>query len=132
MILVIIHHTILAYTPSGYGALINDYSNFMPFQYVVLYFDSFFMFAFFFVSGLFSLKSIDKKGISKYLSDRFIRLILPFVFGIHFFNVIGYYLSTVYYGYIELSFKSFFEYFIGSFGLLPSGPLWFLWVLLVL
>lgn len=129
MILVIIHHTILAYTPSGYGALINDYSNFMPFQYIVLFFDSFFMFAFFFVSGLFSLKSIEQKGISKYLSDRFIRLILPFVFGILFINVVGYYFSTVYYGYIELSFKSFFEYLIGSFGLLPSGPLWFLWVL---
>lgn len=51
------------------------------------------------------------------------------MFGILFINVIGYYFSTVYYGYIELSFKSFFEYFIGSFGLLPSGPLWFLWVL---
>lgn len=78
MILVIMHHTIIAYTPSGYGALINDQSNFMPYQYVVLYFDSFFMFAFFFVSGLFSLKSIAQKGIGKYLSDRFIRLILRF------------------------------------------------------
>lgn len=131
MVMVIIHHAFLAYTPSGYGALINDTNNVKAFEFITLYLDTFFMSLFFFISGLFTLKSIEKKGIKRFISDRFIRLMIPFTLGILIINVFGYYISFMTANNIPLTFKNFGEYIFGSLAIVPAGPLWFLWVLFV-
>lgn len=127
--MVIMHHSFLAYTSSGYGVLINDSNNSKIFQTVTIYFDTFFMSLFFFISGLFVLKKIEEKGIKKFISDRFFRLMLPFTLGILIINVPGYYLSWMAYFEVPLTLKNFGEYISESLAILPAGPLWFLWML---
>src|SRR6202000_815873 len=73
--LVLIHHSVIAYTYFGH----TDKQSFMAFDGVVLFNDSFFMAAMFFLSGLFVWPSLQRKGIGWFLRDRFWRLGLPFV-----------------------------------------------------
>ena len=94
---------------------------------IVLATDSFFMAMFFFLSGLFVWPGLARKGPLDYLRDRLIRLGLPFV--ICAFTII----PLTYYA-IELrqhpdvSFADFWWKTITE-GPWPSGPIWFLWVL---
>jgi hypothetical protein len=95
---------------------------------IVLATDSFFMAMFFFLSGLFVWPGLARKGPLEYLRDRLIRLGLPFA--ICAFTII----PIAYYA-IELrqtpdqSFAAFWWNTI-TLGPWPSGPIWFLWVLL--
>src|SRR5215475_3659898 len=72
--LVLIHHSVIAYTYFGH----TDKQGFLGFDGVVLFNDSFFMGAMFFLSGLFVWPSLQRKGISWFLRDRLWRLGLPF------------------------------------------------------
>jgi hypothetical protein len=73
--LVLIHHSVIAYTYYGH----TDKQSFLGFDGVVLFNDSFFMAAMFFLSGLFVWPSLKRKGIGWFLRDRFWRLGLPFI-----------------------------------------------------
>src|ERR1700720_4437105 len=73
--LVLIHHSVIAYTYYGH----TDKQSFLGFDGVVLFNDSFFMSAMFFLSGLFVWPSLKRKGIGWFLRDRFWRLGLPFL-----------------------------------------------------
>ena len=73
--LVLIHHSVIAYTYFVH----TDKQSFMGFDVFVLLIDSFFMGAMFFLSGLFVWPSLQRKGISWFLRDRFWRLRLPFI-----------------------------------------------------
>src|SRR6201986_337432 len=73
-VLVLIHHSVIAYTYYGHTAK----QSFIGFDAVVLFNDSFFMGAMFFLSGLFVWPSLQRKGISWFLRDRFWRLGLAF------------------------------------------------------
>src|ERR1700751_4560479 len=57
-VLVLIHHSVIAYTYFGH----TDKQSFLGFDGVVLFNDSFFMSAMFFVSGLFLWASLNRKG----------------------------------------------------------------------
>jgi hypothetical protein len=57
--LVLIHHSVIAYTYCGH----TDKQSFLGFDGVVLFNDSFFMAAMFFLSGLFVWPSLKRKGI---------------------------------------------------------------------
>jgi surface polysaccharide O-acyltransferase-like enzyme len=131
MILVVLHHSMLAYVSYGNGVLINDSQNFAGFEWIALYNDNFFMFLFFFISGLFSLNSLSSKGIIKFLNDRFIRLMLPFAVGTLLINPLGHYLGYIYYIEQPFSFADLILFVKATFGETGANHLWFLWVLFV-
>ena len=74
-VLVLIHHSVIAYTYFGH----TDKQSFLGFDCVVLFNDSFFMAAMFFLSGLFVWPSLKRKGTGWFLRDRWWRLGLPFI-----------------------------------------------------
>ena len=73
--LVLIHHSVIAYTYFGH----TDRDAFLGFDCVVMFNDSFFMAAMFFLSGLFVWPSLPRKETGWFLRDRGWRLGLPFV-----------------------------------------------------
>src|SRR6201988_5294275 len=73
--LVLIHHSVIAYTYYGH----TDKQSFLGFDCTVLFTDSFFMAAICFLSGLFVCPSLQRKGVSWFLRDRWWRLGLPFI-----------------------------------------------------
>jgi hypothetical protein len=123
-LVVLLHHAVIPYTHFGH----TDPKSWIGFDMIVLATDSFFMAMFFFLSGLFVWPGLARKGPLQYLHDRLIRLGLPFV--ICAFTII----PIAYYA-IELrqtpdqSFAAFWRNTI-TLGPWPSGPIWFLWVLL--
>jgi hypothetical protein len=124
--LVLIHHSVIAYTRFGH----TDRDSFLGFDCVVVFNDSFFMAAMFFLSGLFVWPSLQRKGTGWFLRDRFWRLGVPFA-------VCALVLMPVAYYAVELrihpgiSFTAFWWKTI-TVGPWPSGPAWFVWVLLAL
>ena len=123
-LVVLLHHAVIPYTHFGH----TDPKSWIGFDMIVLATDSFFMAMFFFLSGLFVWPGLARKGPLEYLRDRLIRLGLPFA--ICAFTII----PIAYYA-IELrqtpdqSFAAFWWNTI-TLGPWPSGPIWFLWVLL--
>src|ERR1700739_321643 len=73
--LVLIHHSVIAYTYFGH----TDNAKFLGFDCTVLFTDSFFMAAMFFLSGLFVWPSLQRKGIGWVLRDPWWRLGLPLI-----------------------------------------------------
>src|SRR3981081_2629284 len=124
--LVLIHHSVIAYTHFGH----TDRDSFLGFDCVVVFNDSFFMAAMFFLSGLFVWPSLKRKGTGWFLRDRWWRLGLPFV-------VCALILMPTAYSAVELrlhpevSFAAFWWKTI-TVGPWPNGPAWFVWVLLAL
>jgi len=125
--LVLVHHSVIAYTYFGH----TDKQKFLGFDCVVLFNDSFFMAAMFFLSGLFVWPSLHRKGISWFLRDRCWRLGLPFI-------VCALLLMPFAYWAIELELHNpnttFAEFWWRTVTVGPwnSGPAWFVWVLLAL
>src|ERR1700681_1307676 len=64
--LVLIRHSVIAYTYFGH----TDRESFLGFDGVVLFNDSFFMSAMFFLSGLFVWPCLQRKGMGWVLRDR--------------------------------------------------------------
>lgn len=126
-LLVLVHHSVIAYTYYGH----TDKQSFLGFDGVVLFNDSFFMAAMFFLSGLFVWPSLHRKGMGWFLRDRFWRLGLPFV-------VCAVFLMPLAYWAVELELHDPHTSFAGfwwktvTVGPWPSGPAWFVWVLLAL
>ena len=125
--LVLIHHSVIAYTHFGH----TDKQSFLLLDCVVLFNDSFFMSAMFFLSGLFVWPSLQRKGISWFLRDRFWRLGLPFI-------VCAVLLMPLAYWAVELelinpntTFAAFWWRTV-TVGPWNAGPAWFVWVLLAL
>jgi peptidoglycan/LPS O-acetylase OafA/YrhL len=124
--LVLIHHSVIAYTHFGD----TDGDSFLGFDCVVVFNDSFFMAAMFFLSGLFVWPSLQRKGTGWFLRDRFWRLGLPFA-------VCALVLMPVAYYALELRIHpdvglTAFWWSTITVGPWPSGPAWFVWVLLAL
>lgn len=125
--LVLVHHSVIAYTYFGH----TDKQKFLGFDCVVVFNDSFFMAAMFFLSGLFVWPSLRRKGIGWFLRDRCWRLGLPFI-------VCALLLMPFAYWAIELEVHdpntTFAEFWWRTVteGPWNSGPAWFVWVLLAL
>jgi surface polysaccharide O-acyltransferase-like enzyme len=121
--LVLIHHSVIAYTYFGH----TDKQAFIGFDGVVLFNDSFFMAAMFFLSGLFVWPSLRRKGTNWFLRDRCLRLGLPFIVCALFLMPVAYYAVEL--RQHDISFGAFWWKTV-TVGPWPSGPAWFVWVLL--
>src|SRR6202163_4625503 len=125
-LLVLIHHSVIAYTYFGH----TDRQSFLGFDGVVLFNDSFFMAAMFFLSGLFVWPSLKRKGVGWFLRDRCGRLGLPFVVCALFLMPLAYYAIELR-QHADISFAAFWWKTV-TVGPWNSGPAWFVWVLLAL
>ncbi len=93
------------------------------FQYIAL------MNIMFFLSGVFVRPSLERKGSWLFLRDRLWRIGLPFVLGVYLLMPLAYYpayrLTAV-----DPSWSAFYQHLL-ALPFWPSGPLWFLWELLL-
>src|SRR3979411_957818 len=129
-LLVLLHHSVINYTYFGHG----DPMRWLGFDLVVLFNDSFFMAFMFFISGLFVWDGLTDKGWAVFLRDRAWRLGVPFLISVFVLMPIAYYPTFLRYhlpGTTDFSFLHFWRniFVVGPW---PSGPAWFLWVLLAL
>ncbi len=123
-LVVLLHHAVIPYTHFGH----TDPKSWIGFDVVVLATDSFFMAMFFFVSGLFVWPSLAHKEPRLFFRDRLLRLGLPFVVGAFTIIPLAYFAVELR-QHPEASFAAFWWKTI-TVGPWPSGPIWFLWVLL--
>ena len=130
ILLVLLHHSVINYTWFGHG----DPMRWLGFDLVVLFNDSFFMAFMFLISGLFVRDSLARKGWAIFLRDRAWRLGVPFLISIFVLMPIAYYPSFLRYhlpATTDFNFLHFWWHTL-TVGPWPSGPAWFLWVLLAL
>ena len=123
-LVVVLHHAVIPYTHFGH----TDPKSWIGFDAVVLATDSFFMAMFFFLSGLFVWPSLAHKSPRVFLRDRLLRLGLPFAIAAFTVIPIAYYAIALRQQ-PNLGFSDFWWKTVTA-GPWPSGPLWFLWVLL--
>jgi hypothetical protein len=129
-LLVLLHHSVVNYTYFGSG----DRMRWLGFDLVVLFNDSFFMACMFFISGWFVRDSLVRRGPANYLRARAWRLGVPFLVSIFVLMPIAYYPTFLRYhlpGTTDFNFFHFWWHTL-TVGPWPSGPVWFLWVLLAL
>jgi peptidoglycan/LPS O-acetylase OafA/YrhL len=127
-LLVLIHHSAVNYTHFGHG----DKMRWLGFDLVVLFNDSFFMACMFLISGLFVHDSLSHRGTSNFLRHRAWRLGIPFLVSIFVLMPIAYYPTFLRYHLPGTTDFNFFHFWWRTLtvGPWPSGPAWFLWVLL--
>lgn len=123
-LVVLIHHAVIPYTYFGH----TDPKYWIGFDCVVLATDSFFMAMFFFLSGLFVWPSLGRKAPHVFVRDRLLRLGLPFVICAFTVIPVAYYAIALR-QHPDTSFTAFWWKTV-SVGPWPSGPIWFVWVLL--
>src|SRR5436309_162418 len=123
-LVVLIHHAEIPYTYFGH----TDPKSWIGFDIVVLATDSFFMAMFFFLSGLFVWPSLSHKAPESFVRDRLLRLGLPFAIAAFTIIPVAYYAISLRH-HPELAFAEFWWKTI-TVGPWPSGPIWFVWVLL--
>ena len=136
--LVFLHDTSIAYgaggswyytlpaTSPGAAGVLTLFTNFNQ---------AWFMGLFFLLSGYFTPASYDRKGLKKFLKDRFIRLGIPLLVFFFVLNPITVYLAFVnvppavaaQQG-LTLPLRLNWQFFVGNFG---TGPLWFVEMLLI-
>jgi hypothetical protein len=126
-LLVLIHHSVIAYTYFGH----TDKQKFLGFDCVVVFNDSFFMAAMFFLSGLFVWPSLQRKGINWFLRDRWWRLGLPYIVCVVLLMPFGYWALELELHNPNTTFAEFWWRTV-TVGPWNSGPAWFVWVLLAL
>jgi surface polysaccharide O-acyltransferase-like enzyme len=143
IVLVLAYHSVLAYLVSAphpsatfavrpyiWAALpIIDSQRWLGFNLFTEFNAQFFMALLFFISGLFVWPSLTQKGNCKFLRDRSLRLGLPFVIVVIFLIPLAYYPSYRITG-ADPSFFAFWQQWI-SLDYWPSGPFWFLSLLLL-
>lgn len=98
------------------------------FDPIVGFTDPFAMSLMFFLSGLFVWNSLQRKGVARFGRERAARLGLPFAVAVAFLAPAAYYptyLATA----AGPDFKTFLRQWL-SLGDWPSGPAWFIWILL--
>ncbi len=134
--LVVFHHAALAYTSfSTFNetryvastAPIVDASRWPFLDAFVTFNDTFFMALLFFVSGIFTFSSLERKGSGGFFIARLQRLGIPFVVASISIIPLAYWPSRMLS--VPEPQSSFWITFFTSDGW-PSGPGWFLWVLL--
>src|SRR6201995_64170 len=129
-LLVLVHHSVVNYTYFGNG----DHARWLGFDLMVLFNDSFFMACMFFISGLFVRDSLARRGPAEFLRNRAWRLGVPYLVSIFVLMPVAYYPTFLRYhlpGTTDFNFFHFWWHTL-TIGPWPSGPAWFLWVLLAL
>ncbi len=138
VVLVVLHHSVLAYCTFGHvnrlhyelsTAPIVDGQHWRALDVVVLLNDGFFMPLLFLLSGLFVRDALVRKGAKAFLSGRLLRLGLPFAVAELTLVPLAYYPSFLQAGGVG-GFAEFWATTITT-GPWPSGPPWFIGVLLI-
>jgi fucose 4-O-acetylase-like acetyltransferase len=105
-----------------------DHQHWTGFSLFTGFNDDFFMSLMFFVSGLFVWSSLKRKGNASFVRDRLLRLGIPFLFAAAIIAPVAYYptylLTTSPHGVAGYAHDWL------SFGDWPTGPAWFIWLLL--
>jgi hypothetical protein len=142
VVLVVAHHSVLAYidgppsfpkslltNPPWWRAfpVIDPRAQWAGFSLFTGFNDDFFMSLMFFVSGLFVWSSLKRKGNATFLRDRIKRLGIPFVFAAAIVAPLAYYPSYLMTGAHGIA--GYVHDWL-SFGDWPTGPAWFIWLLL--
>ena len=122
--MVLLHHAVIPYTYFGH----TDPKSWIGFDFIVTATDSFFMAMFFFLSGLFVWPGLGHKSPGIFLRDRLLRLGLPFAIAAFTVIPIAYYAISLRH-HPEIGFSEFWWKTV-TVGPWPSGPIWFVWVLL--
>jgi Acyltransferase family len=127
-LLVVLHHSVVNYTHFGNG----DKARWLGFDLVVLFNDSFFMACMFLISGLFVRDSLARRGTANFIGNRVWRLGVPYLVSIFVLMPIAYYPTFLRYHLPGTTDFNFFHFWWRTLtvGPWPSGPAWFLWVLL--
>jgi hypothetical protein len=142
VILVLAHHSVIAYiglvlprsqplgTPPFFWRAfpVMDQVHWAPFGFFTSFNDDFFMSLMFFVSGLFVWSSLRRKGASTFARDRMLRLGIPFLFAAAIVAPLAYYPSYLVTGARGL--PGFVHQWL-SMGDWPTGPAWFVSLLLI-
>jgi hypothetical protein len=123
-LVVLFRHAVIPYAYFGH----TDPKFLIGFDMVVIATDSFFLAMFFVLSGLCVWPRLVRKGPWRYLLDRPLRLGLPFAISALTIIPIAYYALSLRHQ-PEVSFADFWWKTVTA-GPWPSGPIWFLWVLL--
>jgi peptidoglycan/LPS O-acetylase OafA/YrhL len=138
VLLVLLHHSVLAYAvlwpaqPRTFSILpapIVDPQRWAGFDVLVIFNDTFFMALMFLLSGLFVWSSLERKGGGRFLRDRILRLGVPFAVAAGILMPLAYYPSYAVTG-ADPGFLAYARAWL-SLGFWPSGPAWFVWLLLV-
>jgi len=138
VLLVLLHHSVLGYMvlwPAQPGtfkilpAPIVDPQRWAGFDFLVIFNDTFFMALMFLLSGLFVWPSLRRKGGARFLRDRILRLGVPFAVAAAILMPLAYYPSYAVTG-ADPGFLAYARAWL-SLGFWPSGPAWFIWLLLV-
>jgi hypothetical protein len=82
----------------------------------------------FFVSGLFVASSLERKGCWTFLSDRLLRIGMPFVLAAALLMPVAYYPAYAVTA-VDPSLAAYWQHWI-ALPFWPCGPQWFLWLLL--
>ena len=141
ILLVLLHHTVLAYVTFGFLNPADPMATFSPivdgakwagFDRIALVNDTFFMPLLFLVSGLFVWQSLKNRAVASFLLGRLKRLGIPFVIGLFVLTPLAFYPTMLeiklVYG-VSQGFGEFWLNFVKG-GLTQPGPLWFIWLLL--
>ena len=142
VLLVVAHHAVLAYVsyaptpgavwnagPMAWRAFpVVDVARSQILDLLVAFNDVVLMALFFFVAGLFTWQSLERKGATVFLRERALRLGLPFIVCAGFLAPLAYFPAYIQHG-GERGLGPYLEAW-GSLPGWPSGPAWFLWVLL--
>jgi Acyltransferase family len=141
-LLVLLHHALLAYHP--YAPPAGPSLTMMPFwrafpvvdparwsgaTWIVGVNDTFFMALMFLLAGLFAWPSLARKGAATYARDRFLRIGLPLVVALLLLSPLAYIPSYLQTG-AAWSWSGFWAQW-SALDSWPSGPAWFLSLLLV-
>jgi len=135
-VLVVAHHSSLAYTTfASFNKQayilsthpIVDKERWIGLDIFENFNDVFFMSLMFFISGMFVLPSLARKGLTAFIRDRFYRLFLPFAVGVTLLMLVAYY-PAYYVAHGSHDIKAYIiDYFTTEAW--PVGPPWFIWVL---
>jgi peptidoglycan/LPS O-acetylase OafA/YrhL len=138
VLLVLLHHSVLAYaimepaqsrTFQIVSAPIVDLRRWAGFDILAIFNDAFFMSLMFLLSGLFAWPSLERKGATRFLRDRMMRLGIPFLVATGLLMPVAYYPSYAVTA-AEPGFLAYARAWL-SLGFWPSGPAWFISVLLL-
>ena len=143
IVLVLAFHSVLAYLsflpphPFGFDAPpylwrsfpIVDTARSIGFDLFCAWLDVFLMSFFFMLSGLFVWRSLERKGAGTFLSDRLLRIGVPFLVVAFLLMPVAHYptyLQTA----ADPSIGAFWRHWL-ALPFWPAGPMWFLWPLLL-
>ena len=129
-VLVILHHTVIAYGAAGgwyYTQKTTLQGALVPMTIFVSLNQSFFMGFFFLLAAFFTPSSYDRKGSNRFLSDRLLRLGVPLLF---YSFILSPFVSYLVYYFTENRIN-YLQYLSGYDNWIEFGVLWFVAALLI-